>query len=320
MPKISVVIPVYNVEKYLRECLDSVINQSFSNWECICVNDGSTDNSLDILQEYAKKDSRIQIIDQKNGGIAFARNQGIKSANSEYITFLDSDDAMHHQCLELMLAAIEDADICSCQYQTFSGTLPHNEEIINDRKIIIYSNPFEDYLNHSDDLRPVVWNKLYKTQMVQNCLFDEALRGTEDYEWTLRIFYQATKVVYFPQKLINYRKRAGSITGSGMSDAYIEANLLCAAHAMLFFKEKNLALPIQKKLFAKLAKFTFKFACLKNPIKKGDYSSWKKYASVLSSMEKDGTYAPQYLSIKNQIKSTLFCRQMFKLLKLIIRI
>ena len=90
--KVSVVIPVYNVEKYLRRCLDSLVNQTYKNLEFICVNDGSTDNSLEILKEYAAKDSRFIIINQKNQGVALARNNGLNVASGDYLSFVDPDD------------------------------------------------------------------------------------------------------------------------------------------------------------------------------------------------------------------------------------
>ena len=92
MPKVSVIIPVYNVEKYLRECLDSVVNQTIKDIEIICVNDGSTDGSLDILNEYCSNDDRFVIINQENQGLSVARNNGLNSASGDYIAFIDSDD------------------------------------------------------------------------------------------------------------------------------------------------------------------------------------------------------------------------------------
>lgn len=114
MPKVSVIIPVYNVEEYLRECLDSVVNQTLQDIEIICVNDGSPDNSLAILEEYAKKDERIRIINKENGGVSSARNIGIRVANSNYLIFVDSDDTIDLDTCRLALEKIVevDADIC----------------------------------------------------------------------------------------------------------------------------------------------------------------------------------------------------------------
>ena len=105
---ISIVVPVYNVEKYLRQCLDSIINQTFKDFECICVNDGSTDKSLSILQEYANKDNRIKIIPQKNIGLAGARNTALSVASGKYVLFVDSDDYIDiNLCEALYKDAIE---------------------------------------------------------------------------------------------------------------------------------------------------------------------------------------------------------------------
>ncbi|MDE6478002.1 MAG: glycosyltransferase [Alphaproteobacteria bacterium] len=121
MSKISLVIPVYNTGKYLSETLDSVINQTFSDWEAICIDDGSTDNSLEILREYAKKDKRIKVITQKNCGVVTARNHAIKYATSQYIYPLDSDDIIVPDCLEKLYGAMMagHGDIITCRVMYF---------------------------------------------------------------------------------------------------------------------------------------------------------------------------------------------------------
>ena len=107
---ISIIIPVYNVSKYLRACLDSVINQTYKDLEIICINDGSTDDSLEILKEYANKDNRIIIIDKKNAGVSAARNDGIDRAGGEYLFCIDSDDYIDNDYLETYVRAIEKED------------------------------------------------------------------------------------------------------------------------------------------------------------------------------------------------------------------
>ncbi len=118
MPAISIIIPVYNVEKYLRRCLDSVLNQTFQDWQAICVNDGSPDNSAAILEEYAEKDSRFVVVTKENGGLSDARNAGMKHATGDYIMYLDSDDFIHPQTMEIAhyLAQRDGSDIVSFTY------------------------------------------------------------------------------------------------------------------------------------------------------------------------------------------------------------
>ena len=100
MPEISVVIPFYNVQKYLKQCLDSVVNQTFNDIEIICIDDGSSDSSLDILNEYAKKDDRFKILTQENKGPSYTRNRGIDTAQGKYLYFMDSDDYIEPESLE----------------------------------------------------------------------------------------------------------------------------------------------------------------------------------------------------------------------------
>ena len=106
MAKISVIIPVYNIEKYLVKCLDSVINQTFTDIEIICINDGSTDNSLSILEEYAQKDKRIKIINKENGGLSSAWNAGLNEVSAEYLTFVDGDDWIDTNTFKLAYEAM----------------------------------------------------------------------------------------------------------------------------------------------------------------------------------------------------------------------
>ena len=133
MPKISVIIPVYNVEKYLARCLDSVVRQTFNNLEIICVNDGSTDNSAKILKQYAKQDKRIKIITQKNGGLSAARNAGLKHMSGEYVSFIDSDDWIDIEYYEHLMFLLEqnNADVamagmrCVCGRDISENTTPN---------------------------------------------------------------------------------------------------------------------------------------------------------------------------------------------------
>ena len=121
MVKISVIVPVYNVENYLKKCIDSIINQTFQDIEIICVNDGSTDNSRKILEEYKNKDSRIKIIDKENGGLSSARNAGIKTAEGEFLSFIDSDDWIDKTMLEKLYKNITglNSDISICAVHRF---------------------------------------------------------------------------------------------------------------------------------------------------------------------------------------------------------
>ena len=105
--RVHIIVPVYNVEPYLRRCLNSIIEQTFSQWRAICINDGATDGSSAVLEEYAAKDSRFMVVHQANGGLSHARNEGVAIADAEYIMFVDLDDFIHPQTLELAISLIE---------------------------------------------------------------------------------------------------------------------------------------------------------------------------------------------------------------------
>ena len=141
-PKISFIIPVYNVEEYLGQCLDSVLAQSYEDFEAICIDDGSTDSSLNILKKYEKKDKRIKIISQKNQGVSVARNAGLDAARGEYISFVDSDDAIDAEFIKTMLTALEEnpqADFAWVDVQKGSELKKYDSKRRKQRYIIIYS-------------------------------------------------------------------------------------------------------------------------------------------------------------------------------------
>ena len=142
MPKISVIVPVYKVEKYLNRCVDSILSQTFTDFELILVDDGSPDKCGEICEEYANKDSRIHVIHQKNGGLSAARNTGIDwanaNSNSKWITFIDSDDWVHHEYLKQLLetANARNVDICVCNYTSCpEGSEPVERRHTNEIKL-----------------------------------------------------------------------------------------------------------------------------------------------------------------------------------------
>ena len=163
MPKISVIVPVYNVEQYLPQCLDSIINQTFKDIEIICINDGSTDNSGKILEQYAQKDDRIKVIHQENKGISMVRNIGVEATTGEWISFIDSDDYIDKDFYKTLLSAAQKsgADVVQCGYNIFDDktkktcfTTP-----------VIASN-FQDVIQNFN--RGYVWNKIWKSDLIKH--------------------------------------------------------------------------------------------------------------------------------------------------------
>lgn len=172
---ISVIIPVYNAEKFIGRCIDSVIDGTYKNVEIICVNDGSRDSSLSLLKEYEKKDSRIKVIDKENGGVSSARNAGMDAAGGEYIAFIDADDWIHRSCLEIMVnaACSENADIIKCSHKVVNKTEAQTDIDAENSSV----RPMTD--SEAENLH-YVWGLLYKSEVIKKYRFSEKLILSED--------------------------------------------------------------------------------------------------------------------------------------------
>lgn len=216
MEKISVIIPVYNVEKYLVKCIDSVINQTYTNLEIILVDDGSPDRCPQICDEYAKKDKRIRVIHKANGGLSDARNAGIDVADGEYICFLDGDDYIAPNMYEKLYTAIKknnaDMSICNFCYVDENGNIldkenmeyPIKDEYISGRKVLE-----EKLMELNRHYWVVAWNKLYRHEIFERCRYPVG-KIHED-EYVLPMIYDGKNVEGISDRLIYYVQRPGSI-------------------------------------------------------------------------------------------------------------
>lgn len=223
-PLISVIVPIYNVEKYLSKCVDSIINQTYKNLEIILVDDGSPDNCPKICDEYAKQDSRIKVINKENGGLSDARNAGMKVATGEYVSFIDSDDYISDDFIETLYTTMktENSDIVECDIVKFEdGTTPviekENCEINSfstekGLSLLIAENKFHQH----------VWNKLYKSEISLKIPFEKG-KLNEDEFWTYQIFGQAEKVTQINKSMYFYLQRSGSIMGEGFNLRRLDA-------------------------------------------------------------------------------------------------
>ena len=225
MIKVSVIVPVYNVAKYLPECMESLISQTLKEIEIICVNDGSTDNSLEILEKYRQKDNRIKIISQENKGLSEARNAAIREVSGEYIAMVDSDDWLEPDMLEkLYQKAIEkNTDIVECDF------FEHRELALDSLKVRklkpkagFFTNlkirsgiPYNwhDIQKEILFLRAYVWNRIYKTDLVKNRILFEGRVG-EDYYFVVEAYLKAKSIVYYNKPFYHYRKREASLSSS----------------------------------------------------------------------------------------------------------
>jgi len=201
-PKISIIIPVYNTEKYLRECLDSVVDQTLRNIEIICINDGSTDSSPAILREYETKDGRIRIIDQKNAGVSAARNQGLELAKGKYILFVDSDDWIE---LTLCATSFVSAEREQADMTYFFLTTRHVlSELFKKRKLTKADFLTDGYVPSK------LWSRIFLLK--NNLRFRQEIRYLEDQVFTWDAVTSNPKIAFVPEVLYNYRLNPDSLT------------------------------------------------------------------------------------------------------------
>lgn len=205
MPKVSVVVPIYNVEKYIKKCLDSLVNQTLQEIQIILVNDGSTDESGNIAKEYASKyTNKIIYLEKENGGLSDARNFGMRYTEGEYIAFLDSDDYVENTMYEEMYnkALQENSDYVECDF-----LWEYPDKVKKDKRIP-YSNKKEMLTN----VRVVAWNKLIKREILEknNISFPKGLRY-EDIEFTYKLIPYLNKVSYVDKEFVHYVQRNNSI-------------------------------------------------------------------------------------------------------------
>lgn len=220
-PLISVIVPVYNTEKYLHKCIDSIIHQSYRNLEIIIVDDGSTDSSPAICDEYKGLDKRVIVIHKKNGGLSSARNAGIDEAHGEYLSFIDSDDYIDQRMLEELYKAVSkiDADISICNYQNVYEDDYDGKRYVNPKIEGCSLTPFEA-IDKSCNLKQVhlivAWNKLYKRSLFRNIRYAEGYIH-EDEIIIHRLYGECEKIAVIPDRLYFYLHRNGSIMSGGFN-------------------------------------------------------------------------------------------------------
>lgn len=234
-PLISVIVPVYNVEAFLPVCIESIINQTYKNLEIVLVDDGSSDACPEICNNYEKKDKRIKVIHKENGGLSDARNVGLNEAKGSYITFVDSDDYLGKNFVEITVNRClkNDADICICDYisvEEKQNAYVHRKQTLEK----VYSNReclINTYSPTIHGMEFVAWGKLYRIDLFKknNIVFPKG-KIHEDTFTTYKVIYNARKIVMVDYVGYYYRQRSGSIMNKKfnkkrlvMSDATKEA-------------------------------------------------------------------------------------------------
>lgn len=210
-PLVSIIVPVYKVEKYLHTCLDSILAQSYTNWEAILVDDGSPDSCPQIIDEYAARDERMRTVHRENGGLSAARNSGLRTVRGDFITFLDSDDFLHKDCLKIMveIALAYNADLVQCDFiRGVETTFPELGDKDN-RLIRVYDR---HSIFTSFAAKVIVCAKLYSRFILDGISFPEG-RVNEDDCTNWRFYYKADKIAIINRKLYYYTINPNSTMG-----------------------------------------------------------------------------------------------------------
>lgn len=216
---VSVIVPVYNVEKYVEKCLDSICSQTYTNIEIIVVNDGTKDSSADICKRIAESDSRITVIDKPNGGLASARNAALEVVKGKYVVCVDSDDWVENKMVETLVNAIEsyncDMAVCNFYKEDEFGnrdgqTRDNDIEILSKEEAMLYAILPDKYYGFA-------WNKIYKKDILGKQRYTEAFLKGEDSPFTCEYINKCKRVVYLHTPLYHYRIDSVSITRSSFS-------------------------------------------------------------------------------------------------------
>ena len=218
MYKISVIVPIYNVQDYLKRSIESLLNQTYKNLEIILVDDGSTDNSGKIAEGYKKVDERVKVYHKKNGGLSDARNYGINKATGDYVLYVDSDDWLDLDMINIMVEKVKEyeADIVQVGfYYAYEDHQLYDNRYYNedDEDIVLDRESLMKELVINERVKNFAWGKLYKTELVKDILFEKGAKF-EDVYWAHQVMHRVNKYVIVHKPMVYYLQRGESITGT----------------------------------------------------------------------------------------------------------
>ena len=296
---ISIIVPIYNKEDYLRQCLDSIINQSYTNFEVLLVNDGSTDSSGIICQEYSERDSRFRYIEKKNGGVSSARNLGLERSEGAYITFIDSDDWVEFNYLEVLYNALREnnTDVAISSYKSYylDGNFylrvysSQEEEFLRigkrNRDVFLEVFPKLGKLNH--DFHCIA-SKLFKRELLESQKFDESINYGEDLYFFFNLYLKMQSIIYVKEATYIYRQHGTNITlnfteSLALQEIQIHEQILKSAEnqgiASFYYLEK-----LKYIVSLRIEQFPYSDAI-------------KKYETIVSDLENRVTYPQPLISL-----------------------
>lgn len=294
---VSVIVPIYNAEKYLDRCVKSIINQSYQNIEVILVDDGSTDRSAAICVIWKNRDSRVKYCYQKNTGVSGARNFGLANISGQYIIFVDADDYLDETYIQkLMLAERESrADIIiSNAIDVYDDNTTKMADLATENLRLTRDEAVDHFLK-GDLFTPVCWGRLYRKKCIESIKFDTSMRIAEDGKFFLDAINNCDSVYVIAERLYFYYIRPGSAVHEGFNSKYYDELKFCEDLVETYKAKYNLNVAAQMKLY----RFTMRLLEMKDlPL--------SEYRFLCSKLKHSYDDIKPYLSIKEKIKFALF--------------
>lgn len=300
MDLISIIMPLYNGEKYLRQCIDSILSQTVSDWELIIVNDGSVDSSLEICSSYAQKDSRIKVITQENAGVSAARNNALAHASGKYVAFIDCDDMYTPDHLEVLLDLLKSNPQCDCafsEYYEFTGEKAEYESCEAAETKIIPHDEYVDSVLLYQKLNSV-WKYMLKAETAKKISFN-ALKFCEDYFYLLEYAKTVENAAYTSKKLYYYRKdNTASMTQNIGNRKYLNNYITIPKLVYNYISENGLT---GDKYRYKLAReYAYSSMRVKRTV------SYKEFKSIMNDREYRNGLSYARFDVNNRVKGFIF--------------
>lgn len=323
MPAVSLIIPLYNAEKYLYPCLDSVAGQTFKDFEVLCINDGSSDRTEDIVRSFAEHDARFKLITQKNAGCSVARNRGLKEAAAPYVALLDQDDMLHPQALEVLYYLIQkdNYDVAEFVNKTVPDDFIMKNPPLYELDKIKYEttrDPFKFYFRNRKGGSVLVWNRLYKKDAIAGIEFPAGIQPAEDTIFSLKVMFHTISLIHTDMELLYYRDSSTSVMNRGIGDKYIRSH--AAAGKVMsdyFLKSKRVSRKEDKQILQKyITRFIFK-SVVSQPLRRlksdNPEQSLNEAASQAFELYQEGALQPRLLGLRKALACRLFFKRKFKL-------
>jgi glycosyltransferase involved in cell wall biosynthesis len=309
-PKITLIVPVYNGSRFLAELLDSVSDQSFTDWTCLCVNDGSKDQSAEIIEGYCKKDSRFQLINKENGGTGDSRNVGMEQATTPYIMFADQDDLLHPQSFEIAYHCIETSgsDLLQFERTHFSSHYkPAHYDLAT-----IHATPLKCQRNGEYPGNTIcVWQYIYSLSAIGDCRFPK-ISGGEDHTFLFELAFKVEKWAQIPHSLYGVRRNLDS-TSRSMPLWYIDNGFTCYREVFLRSQKYQIDPKRIKRYIHQWAVWFCISVVFVHGRSKTSHEMFKRTANNISSLKAEGILDAN-LSYRGRLLLGLLTQQHFTLL------